>query len=184
MKYVKHNEIVAHKVGEMYLGTNLPHNMFTCVDYFFYYYHKPEQYRFLGQYLINLSSFYELFIKYKMTTIHKSLIWKDISKFNEEAYSTANFNSIDANIALSYAKNLGWVNNAEYEIIYEMFKIRNKFIHFSLCAEDESGNIKIAYFEHDFEQKNYDLVKKLLLDNKELFKDNFDYQRICKDYSI
>lgn len=182
IKYCKLTDIKANNIGEIYMTTNLSHNLLKCAEYFFHYYDKPEKYRFWAQFIINLSSFYELFIKYKMTTIHKSLIWKDISKFNIEDYSQGEFVSIDAKKALIFAKNLNWLTDVEYDNISDIFQIRNKFCHFSLCEEDDYGHVKVAYFEGDFEKMHYGLVSNLLLSNKDLFVNNLEYERIIKEY--
>lgn len=184
LNYVKRNELKFTKVGEMYMSSNLPHNLLTCADYFFYYFNKPEKNRFWGQHIVNLATFYELFFKYKMTLIHKSLIWKKIEEFNEDKYSEANFTSLEAFKVLQYAKTMKWISDANFNSISELFKIRNKFIHFSLCAEDESGHVKFAYFKSNFEIKHKNLVKKLLLDNEKDFDGCPDYPRIKNDYLL
>jgi len=134
MKYVMRHELKFEKVGEMYISSNLLHNLLTCADFFFYYFNKPEKNRFWGQYIVNLATFYELFFKYKMTLIHKSLIWKEIEKFDEDKYSEAEFVSLEAEKVLKYAKNMKWISDANFNNILELFKIRNKFIHFSICT--------------------------------------------------
>lgn len=184
MKYLKYDELEVKEVGEIYMGTNLPHNLLSCADFYFFYYDKREKFRFWGQFIVNLATFYELFFKYKMTLIHKSLIWKEIEKFNKDQYSEANFISLGAYKVLQYAKNMNWISNSNFNIISELFEIRNKFIHFSLCEEESSGHVKFACFESDFEIKHNNLVKELLLKYEKDFDNYIDYQYIKEEYLI
>lgn len=184
MKYVTRHELKFGKVGEMFMSSNLPHNLLTCADYFFYYFTKPEKNKFWGQYIVNLATFYELFFKYKMTLIHKSLIWKEIEKFDEDKYCEAEFVSLEAEKVLKYAKNMKWISAANFNNISELFKIRNKFIHFSICDEDSKGQVKFAQFKCNFETEHNTLVKELLLKYGNDFDGCPDYPRIKSEYLL
>lgn len=182
MKHVTQDKIIAKHESETFVITNLAHNMLSSADYFLYYYDKLERIRFGGQYLVNLAMFYELFFKYKMTKIHPSLIWKKIGEYNPDKHSTADFESIKSTDVLKYALNMEWVTASEYDLINKIFGIRNAIAHFSLCEENADGNIPVAYFESDFDKKHYDLIKRLLLENKAIFQNDLDYNRIIIEY--
>lgn len=184
MNYCKLETMKCKNVGEMYIGTNLKHTVLQCADYFFYYYQKPEKIKFLNQYIVNIASFYELFFKFKMSLIDKSLIWDDPKQFDINKHSEANFKSINANKTLKYAKNNKWIDDKTYSLLLQIFQIRNKIAHFSLCDNFDTNHCKFAYIPAEFDNKNYNFIRRLLLENEKDLKDDYLYFIIKKEYLL
>ena len=115
-------------------------------------------------YVICLGSFYELYFKYRLGKINESLIWERPEKYQKDKHREADFQSKKASELLAYAKNFNWIDESEKSIIEGVNDLRNRFVHFSLCEQDDSITQKrVVSIENDFFDKNLALMKKLLL---------------------
>ena len=173
-------------VGDLQISMNLEYNM---LDYAKYYlenipFHKTTDiFQTIKFDIISLGAFYELFFKYKLGLINASLIWKEPHKYNIDKHLSADFVSKDAFELVNYGRNFKWITESEYTLIKDVFALRNKFIHFSLCEQDGTS-ISMEIIKYDFFDKNTNLVKKLLQSLHENLKDNFWYQDIQKEHLL
>ena len=121
------------------------------------------------------------FFKYKLGLIKPSLIWKEPHKFNQEKHLDADFISKEAFELVNYGRNFDCITEPEYTLIKEVFTLRNKFVHFSLCEQDSTG-IRMEVIKYNFFDNNEKLIKRLLRSLKQTLKQNFYYKYLEKEH--
>ena len=159
------------KIGDTAFSLDLKSNVLKTAKFLYSNYNNQFSIDYLNIYLIELATFYELFFKYKLSLINKSLIWKKPQDFNINKHKEGDFPSIDVSLAMSYAKNFGWINQDEYNLIDGSRKIRNKLIHFSACEQDEEENSgwRFELLEEKDMIQHLKLIKRLLKESKDSF---------------
>lgn len=159
------------KIGDTAFSLDLQSNVLKTAQ--FLYKNYEEFVNYIHIYLIELATFYELFFKYKLSLINKSLIWKKPQDFNINKHKEGDFLSIDVSLAMSYAKNFGWINQDEYNLIDESRKMRNKLIHFSACEQDEEENSgwRFELLKENYMLQHLKLIKRLLKESKDTFEE-------------
>ncbi len=148
--------------GDMEIALSLKGNLGECAEFILEDVHTGRPLSDVKIKLIYYASFYELYFKYRLTTIHPSLIWKDPTKYKHEKHVRAEFTSIDATTVLAYALNFKWISDADADLIKETNGLRNKVIHFGLNEQDSEEYIRLERIESDFFDKNKELVIRLL----------------------
>ena len=170
------------EVGDTAFTLDLQSNVLTTAQFIFEYKEKHLSTKYINIYLIEVGSFYELFFKYKLSLINKSLIWQYPEKYDKEKHDNAEMKTISADIAIAYAFNFGWINENEKKIIIDFKELRNKLIHFSACEQCENQNvIRMQIIKNKDMQAHLKLIKKLLNDNVTIFKDNYIFQVITQE---
>ncbi len=171
------------EIGDTAFTLSLQANVLKTAHFLYQNYNKPFFIDYINIYLIELATFYELFFKYKLSLINKSLIWKKPEEFNTKRHNDGSFPSIDVQIAFAYAKNFGWIDTDEYLLIDEARKIRNKLIHFSACEqdEDEHSGWRFELVKEKDMLKHLQLIKRLLKDSKESFDEPIYHDLIEKE---
>lgn len=182
IKSEEHLESLMGEVGDLAFSLDLQTNVLQTAQFLFEYYESPFSNKYYNIYFIELGTFYELIFKYKLSLINKSLIWLKPEQFDSYKHDNALMKTISADLALSYAYNFGWIDEAEKKLIEEMKTIRNKLVHFSACEpSEEEGVWRCEIVKGKEVLAHLRLVKKLLEDNQEIFRKNYMYKFI-KEY--
>ena len=110
------NEIQLEKLmgedGDTAFSLDLQSNVLVTAQFIFDHYESTFSNNYYNIYLIEMGTFYELFFKYKLSLINRSLIWDKPEQFNRDKHDNALMKTISADLALSYAFNFGWVKEA------------------------------------------------------------------------
>ena len=180
------NEIQLEKLmgedGDTAFSLDLQSNVLVTAQFIFDHYESTFSNNYYNIYLIEMGTFYELFFKYKLSLINRSLIWDKPEQFNRDKHDNALMKTISADLALSYAFNFGWVNEKEKTLINEMKTIRNKLVHFSACEPSEEENTwRCEIIKGKDIRANLKLIKRLLEESKDMFETNYLY-KIIQDY--
>ena len=166
IKSAQHLESLMGEEGDTAFSFDLQSNVMTTAQFIFEHCESKFSNKYYNIYLIELGTFYELFFKYKLTIINKSLIWLNPEQYNREKHDSGLMKTISADLALSYAFNFGWIDEEEKRLINEMKTIRNKLVHFSACEPSEEENtIRFEIIKGKDMQAHLKLVKRLLEDN-------------------
>lgn len=173
------------ELGDTAFALSLQGNVLTTAHFLYENYNQPFFFKYINIYLIELATFYELFFKYKLSLINKSLIWKKPEDFNITKHNDGSFPSIDVQIAFAYAKNFGWIDTQEYLFIESARKTRNKLIHFSACEQDEDENNgwRFELVKGKDMIQHLKLIKRLLKESKESF-DEPVYHHLLEEEKI
>lgn len=158
------------KMGDVCFCIDLQHNVLSCAQFILENENTTISTKYLGVYLREIAFFYELFFKYNLTLISKSLIWKKTASYDEIKHNNAEMQTISYDDVIDNAKSLGWINENEFNAISELKKIRNQLVHFS-CGEivDNNANeFNLVKINLDF---HIELIKSLLKANKSKFKE-------------
>lgn len=170
------------KIGDMQVALDLKSNMLEYAQYFLDNYDKPSHIKYFKFYIISISSFYELYFKFKLGLINQSLIWKDPTKFNSEKHVNADFQSKEAKELVSYGKNFNWINDRDETFINQIIALRNKIIHFSICEQDDPSVWRYELIDKDFFKNNKQIIVKLLKSIEKECLDNPLYGIIKKEH--
>lgn len=170
--------------GDISFTLDLQTNMLLSAQYVLENFDSPLQSKYINIYLKEVGTFFELFFKYKLMLINPSLIWLQPEKYDSDKHSKADFKSISAERTIALAKNLGWLDNKEYQIVDKYRLLRNKLAHFSAYEFDDEVNSwpyeKFPYYD---QVKIKSLTKKLLLEHHDILCDNPFYNIILsQDY--
>ena len=166
IKSAEHLESLMGEDGDTAFSFDLQSNVMATAQFIFEHYESDFSHNYYNIYLIELGTFYELFFKYKLTLINKSLIWLNPEQYNIEKHDKALMKTITADLALSYAYNFGWIDENEKNLINEMKTIRNKLVHFSMCEpSEEEDTIRFEIIKGRDMQSHLKLIKRLLEDN-------------------
>lgn len=159
---------------------NLQFNVINCAEFIFENENTELHFKYLGVYLREVGCFYELFFKYILSLISKSLIWASPEKYNAEKHNNADMKTISYEDLLGHAICFGWINKTEYEAIKEIKNLRNKLVHFS-CGEmpmSSDDKIIVTALNLNF---HISLIKSLLLKHKNSF-DPLLFSNLEKNY--
>lgn len=158
------------KMGDVCFCIDLQHNVLSCAQFILENENTLISTKYLGVYLREIAFFYELFFKYNLTLISKSLVSKRVKKRNKKGQVYYKNEIINGEETIKKAKSLGWINENEFNAISELKKIRNQLVHFS-CGEivDNNANeFNLVKINLDF---HIELIKSLLKANKSKFKE-------------
>ncbi len=178
-KYKNFEDIA--ELGDIGFSLDLKSNVLMTAHFLYENYNQPLFIKYINIYLIELGTFYELFFKYKLSQINKSLIWKNPKEYDKNKHNEAKFESIKADIAFSYAKNFGWINEAEHKLITNSKDMRNKLLHFSACEQDEDDCWRCEILKEKDIISHLRLIKRLLEDSKDSFKEALYFNLIKKE---
>ena len=178
------NEItkIIPNVGDMAFSLDLQTNVIQTATFVLEHFDKPFSVKYLSLYLREIGTFYELFFKYKISLINKSLIWKNPKEYNEDKHNNAKFESITADSVISYAKNFGWISEEEYFLLDDFRRIRNKLTHFSACEPSTDSAVwRCEVIKNEDLITHRKLIIHLLEDSSDSLKDNPAFNRLKQE---
>lgn len=170
------------KLGDESFNISIEDNLLINAKYFIESY-LSNTYKYYHMRFISLAIFYELLFKYKLKLISPFLIYSKPEEFDEEKYVTGEFVSIKAYQVFQMAKKSGWIDENEFTLIKMNEDYRNKLVHFSVTEQDyleDDNTIRVELLKDYYWDKQFNLVRKLLMENKSLFEGYYYFSEIEK----